>query len=79
MKEIVDKGSVGRSASAWRSAEKVVMLRFHEIILDHIVIEIGQRVFCMHPMRMQRIWATDLRNWNVSGTHRADRANRKIE
>ena len=30
-------------------------------------------------MRMQRIWATDLRNWNVSGTHRADRANRKIE
>ena len=39
----------------------------------------GQRVLCMHPMRMQRIWATDLRNWNVSGTHRADRANRKIE
>ena len=41
--------------------------------------KIGQRVLCMHPMRMQRIWATDLRNWNVSGTHRADRANRKIE
>ena len=28
---------------AWRSAGKVVMLRIHEIILDHIVIGIGQR------------------------------------
>ena len=34
---------------AWRSAGKVVMLRFREIILDHIVIEIGQRILCMHP------------------------------
>eukprot|EP01048_Picozoa_sp_COSAG05_P016499 COSAG05_NODE_2130_length_3513_cov_1.827768_2_plen_52_part_00 len=45
----------------------------------NIVIEIGQRVLCMHPTGRQRIWATDLRNWIVSGTHRVDRANRKIE